>query len=132
MVVIFFFFFNDTATTEIYTLSLHDALPIFMFFAPLLGWRRTVAREHRTRVDWAQEIKHLLDVDFPNAKTVHVVCDNLNTHHVASLYEAFPAPEASRLLKRLNLIHTPRNGSWLNVAEIELSFLSRQCLDRRI
>lgn len=105
---------------------------IFMFFAPLLGWRRAAAREHRTRVDWAQEIKHLLDVDFPNAKRVHLVCDNLNTHHIASLYEAFPAAEASRLIERLNIIHTPRNGSWLNMAEIELSFLSRQCLDRRI
>jgi hypothetical protein len=105
---------------------------IFMFFAPLLGWRRAVAREHRTRLDWAQEIKRLLDEDFPRAKRVHLVCDNLNTHHIASLYEAFPAPEAHRLAGRLNIIHTPRNGSWLNVAEIELGFLSRQCLDRRI
>jgi len=110
----------------------HGTCAIFMFFAPLLGWRRAAAREHRTRVDWAQEIKHLLDVDYPNAKRVHLVCDNLNTHHIASLYQAFPADEAKRLLKRLNIIHTPRNGSWLNMAEIELSFLSRQCLDRRI
>src|SRR4029079_18315915 len=81
---------------------------------------------------WAQEIKRLLDEDFPQARKVHLVCDNLNTHHIASLYEAFPAQEAHRLAQRLNITYTPRNGSWLNVAEIELSFLSRQCLDRRI
>jgi hypothetical protein len=105
---------------------------IFMFFAPLQGWRRAACCEHRTRLDWANQIKTLVDVDFPNARKIHLVCDNLNTHHIASLYEAFPAPEAHRLKNRLNIIHTPRNGSWLNVAEIELSFLSRQCLDRRI
>lgn len=105
---------------------------IFMFFAPLIGWRRAVCREHRTRVDWAHEIKRLLDEDFPSAKRVRLVCDNLNTHHIASLYEAFPAEEAHRLAQRLSITYTPRNGSWLNVAEIELSFLSRQCLDRRI
>jgi hypothetical protein len=110
----------------------HGTRAIFMFFAPLLGWRRAVSREHRTRVDWAQEIKRLLDEDFPQAKKVQLVCDNLNTHAIASLYEAFPPDEAHRLARRLNITNTPRNGSWLNVAEIELSFLSRQCLDRRI
>jgi hypothetical protein len=110
----------------------HGTRAIFMFFAPLLGWRRCVSRDNRTRVDWAQEIKHLLDVDFPNAKKVRLVCDNLNTHHIASLYETFPAEEAHRLRSRLQITYTPRNGSWLNMAEIELSFLSRQCLDRRI
>lgn len=105
---------------------------IFMFFGPLLGWRRCAARENRTRYDWAEEIKQLLDIDFPNARKIRLVCDNLNTHHIASLYEAFPAPEAHRLANRLEIIYTPRNGSWLNVAEIELSFLSRQCLARRI
>ena len=105
---------------------------IFMFFAPLLGWRRVCASEHRTRVDWAQQIKRLLDQDFPDARRVHLVCDNLNTHHIASLYEAFEPQEARRLRERLNIVYTPRNGSWLNVAEIELSFLSRQCLDQRI
>ena len=110
----------------------HGTRAIFMFFAPLLGWRRVSSRQHRTRVDWAQEIKRLLDEDFPHAKKVHLVCDNLNTHHIASLYETFSADEAHRLARKLNIIHTPRNGSWLNVAEIELSFLSRQCLDRRI
>lgn len=110
----------------------HGTRALFMFFAPLLGWRRVTSREHRTRVDWALEIKRLLDEDFPRAKAVRLVCDNLNTHHIASLYEAFPADEARRLARRLNITYTPRNGSWLNVAEIELSFLSRQCMDRRI
>ncbi len=110
----------------------HGTRAVFMFFAPLLGWRRVVSREHRTRTDWAYEIKRLLDDDFPHVRKVRLVCDNLNTHHVASLYEAFPAEEAHRLARRLNITYTPRNGSWLNVAEIELSFLSRQCLDRRI
>lgn len=106
---------------------------IFMFFAPHMGWRRVASRERRTRGDWAEEVRRLLDEDFPDARRVTLVCDNLNTHHVASLYEAFPAPEAHRLARRLRIVHTPRNGSWLNVAEIELSVLSRDCLlDRRI
>lgn len=105
---------------------------IFMFFAPLVGWRRVSSSEHRTRIDWAYQIKQLLDEDFPTAKKIRLVCDNLNTHHIASLYQAFPAAEAHRLAQRLDITYTPRNGSWLNVAEIELSFLSRQCLDRRI
>jgi hypothetical protein len=105
---------------------------IFVFFAPLLGWRRASCRERRTRVDWAHEVRRLLDEDFPDAPLVRLVCDNLNTHHLASLYEAFPAAEAHRLARRLDVTYTPRNGSWLNVAEVELSFLSRQCLDRRI
>ena len=105
---------------------------IFMFFAPLLGWRRATCSEQRTRQDWAREIKQLLTVDFPKAKRVRLVCDNLNTHDLPSLYATFPAPEAHDLARRLEIIHTPRNGSWLNVAEIELSLLSRQCLDRRI
>jgi len=105
---------------------------IFMFFNPIAGKRRVSCRDSRTRVDWAEEIRHLLDVDYPNARKVKLVCDNLNTHTKASLYAAFPAAEAHRLARRLEIIHTPRNGSWLNVAEIELSVLSRQCLDRRI
>jgi hypothetical protein len=105
---------------------------IFMFFAPLLGWRRATCSEQRTRLDWAREVKQLLTVDFPTAVKVRLVCDNLNTHDIASLYAAFPAEEAHQLAQRLEIIHTPRNGSWLNIAEIELSILSRQCLDRRI
>lgn len=105
---------------------------IFMFFDPLRGWRRASGRQQRTRVDWAEEVRRLLDEDYPDARKVKLVCDNLNTHHIASLYEAFPAAEAHRLARRLEIHHTPRNGSWLNVAEIELSVLSDQCLKRRI
>jgi hypothetical protein len=110
----------------------HGTCAVFMFFAPLLGWRRVSASERRTRIDWARQVQRLLDEDFPQARKVHLICDNLNTHHIGSLYEAFPAEQAHRLARRLNIIYTPRNGSWLNVAEIELSFLSRQCLNRRI
>ena len=110
----------------------HGVSAVFMFFAPLLGWRRASVSERRTRIDWAHQIRQLLEEDFPRAARVHLICDNLNTHHLGSLYEAFPAEQAHRLAQRLNIIYTPRNGSWLNVAEIELSFLSRQCLDRRI
>lgn len=105
---------------------------LFMFFDPLRGWRRVSNRDNRTRIDWAQEVRQLLDVDYPQARKVKLVCDNLNTHNIASLYEAFPAQEAHRLARRLEIYHTPRNGSWLNVAEIELSILSKQCLARRI
>jgi hypothetical protein len=105
---------------------------LFMFFDPNRGWRRVSCRESRTRVDWALEVRRLLDEDYPKARKVRLVCDNLNTHSIASLYTAFPAEEAHRLARRLEIVHTPRNGSWLNVAEIELSVLARQCLDRRI
>jgi hypothetical protein len=105
---------------------------LFLFFDPIRGWRRVSCRDSRTRVDWAEEIRRLLEEDYPKAPKVRLVCDNLNTHHIASLYEAFPAERARQLARRLEFIYTPRNGSWLNVAEIELSVLSRQCLDRRI
>jgi DDE superfamily endonuclease len=105
---------------------------IFLFFDPVRGWRRVSGRDSRTRVDWAEEVRRLLDEDYPDARRVTLVCDNLNTHGIASLYEAFPAEEAWRLARRLRIVHTPRSGSWLNVAEIELSVLARQCLGRRI
>ena len=105
---------------------------LFMFFDPLRGWRRVSSREHRTRLDWAEEVKQLLDEDYRHARKVKLLCDNLNTHHIASLYEAFDADEAHRLARRLEVYYTPRNGSWLNVTEIELSVLHQQCLDRRI
>jgi hypothetical protein len=105
---------------------------VFMFVDPIRGWRRVECCDSRTRVDWAEQVRRLLEEDYPNAKRVKLVCDNLNTHSKASLYEAFPAEHAHRLAQRLTLIHTPRNGSWLNIAEIELSVLSRQCLDARI
>jgi hypothetical protein len=105
---------------------------IFMFFNPIAGKRRVSCRDSRTRVDWAEEVYRLLEEDYPNAKKIKLVCDNLNTHQEASLYAAFSAETAHRMRKRLEIHYTPRNGSWLNVAEIELSVLARQCLDRRI
>lgn len=105
---------------------------LFMFFDPNRGWRRVNCRDSRTSEDWAEEVKHLLDVDYPDAPKIRLLCDNLNTHNITSLYKTFPAPEAHRLARRLELVHTPRNGSWLNVAETELSVLSEQCLKRRI
>jgi len=105
---------------------------LFVFFDPLRGRRRVSCRDSRTRVDWAEEVRRLLEEDYPLARKVKLVCDNLNTHHVASLYAAFPAEQARALARRLEIHDTPRSGSWLNVAEIELSALARQCLDRRI
>jgi len=105
---------------------------IFMFTEPLAGWRHVHARERRTKIDWAVEIKDLLTVHYPNVPKLRLVTDNLNTHNISSLYEAFPPNEARSLAKRLEIHYTPKHGSWLNIAEIELSFLSRQCLNRRI
>jgi hypothetical protein len=105
---------------------------IFMFTEPLAGSRKVRVTERRTMKDWAQQIKELLDVDYPNAKVIRLVMDNLNTHSIGSLYEAFPPEEAQRLAKRLDIHYTPKHGSWLNIAEIELKALSMQCLDRRI
>jgi hypothetical protein len=105
---------------------------IFMFTEPLTGTRHVHVTEHRTAVDWAKEIRDLLEVRYPEAARVRLVCDNLNTHGIGSLYEAFPPEQARRLASRLELHHTPKHGSWLNIAEIELSVLTRQCLDRRI
>ena len=104
---------------------------IFLFTEPLAGWRSTEAKEQRTRIDWAESIKWLLDVQYPDAEQVILVCDNLNTHKIASLYEAFPPDEALRLAKRLEIHHTPKHGSWLDIAEIELSALGNQCLSKR-
>jgi len=110
----------------------HGVRSLFMFYNPIGGWRRVGCRESRTRQDWAEEVQYLLDVDYPDAEVVTIVCDNLNTHDAASLYHAFDASTAGRLRGRLRMIHTPKNGSWLNMAEMELSILSRQCLgDRR-
>ena len=105
---------------------------IFMLCEPLGGWRRVAVTESKTRQDWAWQIRRLMDEDYPNARKVHLVMDNLNTHGGASLYEAFAPAEARRVLARLEFHHTPKHGSWLNIAEIELSVLSRQCLNRRI
>ena len=105
---------------------------IFVFNEPLTGWTYANARERRTAVDFAHEIKELLTVYYPNAVKVRLVLDNLNTHVIESLYKAFPASEARELVKRLELHHTPKHGSWLNIAEIAISVLSRQCINRRI
>ena len=104
---------------------------IFLFTEPLAGWRHAEAKQQRTRTDWAKRIKWLLDERYPNVERVILVCDNLNTHNIASLYEAFEPEEALRLAKRLEIHHTPKHGSWLNIAEIELSALGNQCLYKR-
>ena len=104
----------------------------FMFTEPLSGWRKVCVRPRKTAVDWAQEIKDLLDTDYPKAETVVLVCDNLNTHTPAALYKAFSPEEARRLARRLDIHYTPKHGNWLNIAEIEMSVLSNQCLKERI
>jgi len=105
---------------------------LFMMYAPLLSWRHVAVTEHRTRVDFAQCIRELVDVWFPHAKKIVLVMDNLNTHSIGSLYHAFSPDEARRLAKALEIHFTPKHGSWLNMAEIELSVLSRQALRARI
>jgi hypothetical protein len=98
----------------------------------LSGWRKTAVSERRTSVDWATEIKNLLDNDYADSDKVILVCDQLNTHKLASLYEAFEPSMARRLVERLEIHYTPKHGSWLNIAENELSTMTRQSLDRRI
>lgn len=105
---------------------------IFMEVEPLAGRRHVAVTERRTRKDWAQQIQQMLDDRYPKATKVRLVMDNLNTHQLASLYEAFEPKEARRLAERLEIHFTPKHGSWLNMAEIELSVLKSQCLDRRI
>ena len=105
---------------------------LFMLFAPLEGWRRVEVTERRTKVDWAEVVRKLVDEDYPDRDRIVLVMDNLNTHHPASLYEAFEPSEAQRIAKRLEIHYTPKHGSWLNMAEPELAVLARQCLDRRI
>ena len=105
---------------------------LFMMFAPLEGWRHVEVTDRHTAVDYAQILKELSDTHFPDRKKIVLMQDNLNTHKPASLYEAFPAPEARRLVERFEWHYTPKHGSWLDLAESELSVLSGQCLDRRI
>lgn len=105
---------------------------IFMFTEPLAGWRKVIVSERRTAVDWAIEIRRLLEDDYADSEKVILVCDQLNIHKLSSLYEAFEPTTARRLVERLEIHHTPKHGSWLNIAENELSALTRQCLDRRI
>jgi DDE superfamily endonuclease len=108
----------------------HGVQNLFMFFAPLHNWRQVQVTDHHTMVEWALCMKALVDVYFPDALCVRVVLDNLSTHNPAALYTVFAPAEAKRILDRLEFHYTPKHGSWLNMAEIELSILSRQCLDQ--
>ena len=105
---------------------------VFMLFVPLEGKRHVCVRKRRTAKDYAEVVRELVDVHFPLAEKIILVNDNLNTHKIASLYKAFPPVEALRIAERIELHYTPKHGSWLNMAECELSVLSRQCLARRI
>ena len=104
---------------------------LFLFCEPLAGWRHVAITERRTMQDFAHQMQWLVDVAYPHAPVIRVVLDNLNTHRVASLYETFPAAEARRIVKRLEFHHTPKHASWLNMAEIEFSVLTRDCLQGR-
>jgi len=105
---------------------------LFLFFAPLEAWRHVKVTERRTSIDFAHCMRDLVDSHFPQAEKIVLVMDNLNTHKLASLYEAFAPAEARRILEKLEIHYTPKHGSWLNMAEIELSVLHRQCLNARI
>ena len=105
---------------------------IFAFIEPLGGRHHVSVREHRTAIDWAEEIKYLVDEMYPDVEKIILVMDNLNTHKPASLYKKYPPEEARRLIKKLEIHYTPKHGSWLDIAEIELNVMTRQCLSRRI
>lgn len=105
---------------------------IFAFVEALAGKHHVSVREHRTAIDWAEEIKYLVDIMYPDKKKIIIVMDNLNIHKASSLYKAFPAEEARRIIKKLEIHYTPKHGSWLDIAEIELNVVTRQCLSRRI
>ena len=110
----------------------HGTCSIFAFVEPLGGKHHVSVREHRTAVDWAEEIKYLVDVLYPDADKIILVMDNLNTHKPSSLYKRFKPEEARRITKKLEIHYTPKHGSWLDIAEIELNVMTRQCLNRRI
>lgn len=105
---------------------------LFMMVEPLRGWRQVNVTTRRTKVDFAKQVKELADVHFAEAAKITLVLDNLNTHRMSSLYEAFAPEEARRLIERIEVVHTPKHGSWLNMAECELSVLEKQCLGDRI
>jgi hypothetical protein len=105
---------------------------VFMFTEPLANWRTAIVTERRTAVDWAHQMRHIIDTRYVDAERVTFVMDNLNTHSCASFYEAFEPAEARRLAEKIEIVYTPKHGSWLNVAEIELGVLNRQCMSRRI
>jgi len=115
-----------------YEYKRNGTVNLFIFFQPLAGWRHVKVTDRRTKIDFAHCMQQLVDVHFPEAHKVRLVLDQLNIHTPASLYEAFPATEARRILRKIEFHHTPKHGSWLNMAEIEISVLMGQCLDRRI
>lgn len=115
-----------------YEYERHGTCNLFMFFEPLAGSRHVDVTDRRTMIDYAHSMKALVDDFYPDAEVIRVVQDNLSTHKPAALYEAFPPAEARRILTRLEFHYTPKHGSWLNMAEIELNVLANQCLDRRI
>ena len=117
---------------EDYEYERNGTANMFMCFAPLEGWRNVKVTDRRTKIDYAHMLKEIADVHFPNAAKIILVQDNLNTHAKSSLYEAFPPEEAFRLSECFEWHYTPKHGSWLNMAESELSHLATQCLDRRI
>ena len=115
-----------------YEYARHGTANLFMMCQPLAGWREVKVTTQRRKVDFAHCMKDLVDVHFPEAVIIRVVLDNLNTHTPGALYEAFPPAQARRILRKLEFHYTPKHGSWLNMAEIEISVLSRQCLKQRI
>lgn len=115
-----------------YEYQRHGQCNLFIIFQPLLGWRHTQVTAQRTKTDFAYLLRELVDVHFPDALMIRVVLDNLNTHTFAALYAAFPPEEARRIARKLEFHYTPKHGSWLNMVEIELSILVKQCLNRRI
>ena len=119
---------NGRIEYEDYEYIRNGTASIFLFTEPLNGWRYAHAEEHRTREDWARKIEWLLETQYPSAKKVVLVMDNLNTHTIASLYQTFKPELALKLASRLEIHYTPKHGSWLNIAEIELSALGRQCI----
>lgn len=105
---------------------------LFMFVEPLRGWRHVNVTSRRTKLDFAQQMKELVDVHYPHAEKITLVMDNLNTHRLSCLYDTFAPAEARRIIERIEVVHTPKHGSWLNMAECELSVLEKQCLSERI
>ncbi len=117
---------------EDYEYQRNGVANLFMVCEPLRGWRQVTVTDQRTAIDFAHVVRNLVDVQYPNAERIVLVMDNLNTHTPASLYQAFPPTEAKRLADKLEIHYTPKHGSWLDMAEIELSVLARQYLDQRI
>jgi len=120
------------ARRQDYEYSREGTRNLFLTCEPLRGWRHVAITQRRTMQDFAHQMRWLVDEAYPEAQVVRVVLDNLNTHRPASLYEAFPPAEVRRIVKRLEFHHTPKHGSWLNMAEIEFSVLARSCLKRRL